>query len=391
MTKNKLNQEILTQDKWNLHEKTLELNVTNELLTLGSMFFRGMAMDQLHVIVSNFQDMNFVGQNFVMDAVNNLIENNNIIKNELILDVVFTNALGLRNNNSDKITASIIYKVLLELLLNPTPLCAIGFHTNTEYDVGGFDVAIRDPNTEQIAYYQFKKGDKSKENISFKIDSEQLLRLRSLQCDIHSKEGNESNKSVLYALPLIPDWETFNTNVGKLCRMCIFISVSDLINRAEKMKVFLHGYGKLHSIIVDKNNIWNISINSTPFDLSEGQNYNITHEVISDFVVALIANECEIFIKHMDTKDKIPNSNIGIKILIRILFLFYKNYLYDYFEIFSKNDNKKYSLRNNDSYIFDAINEKLKKILMGDDFYEKIKNYNFKNYTYLHKIKAKTP
>lgn len=110
---------------------------------------------------------------------------------------------------------------------------------------GGYDVRIRAGNGGHLLFIQYKKGDLLKrspgagsifdiapsEHFKFKINSSstnQHFLLRELADGVGKEKGN----AVVYAFPLIKDMEELEKNAGSLIRKTKFVSVADVDQQA---------------------------------------------------------------------------------------------------------------------------------------------------------------
>lgn len=115
---------------------------------------------------------------------------------------------------------------------------------------GGYDVRIKSGNGGHLLFIQYKKGElftvspdpqsefakSPHEHFKFQINStstDQHFVLRELASGIGSKQGN----AVVYAFPLIADMKELEDNSGRLVRKTKFISINDLDEQAVKNNV----------------------------------------------------------------------------------------------------------------------------------------------------------
>lgn len=134
---------------------------------------------------------------------------------------------------------------------------ASGFHITTEGKEdssgnagGGYDVRIKAGLGKHLLFIQYKKGDLKEdspnlnsefekaphEHFVFKINStstNQHFVLRNLANGIGKEKGN----AVVYAFPLIKDIPDMEANAGKLIRKTKFVSIIDIDLQAIKNKV----------------------------------------------------------------------------------------------------------------------------------------------------------
>lgn len=147
----------------------------------------------------------------------------------------------------------------LPFLKQPKSTCG-GFHITTEGKNdpsgnagGGYDVRIKTGKGNHLLFIQYKKGELIKtntipssefakpphEHYKFKINStstNQHFVLRDLIARIGSQKGN----AVVYAFPLIEDMEELERYAGKLIRRTKFVSVNDIDLQAAKDQVLIN-------------------------------------------------------------------------------------------------------------------------------------------------------
>lgn len=241
-----------------------------------------------------------------------------------------------------------------------------GFHITTEGKNdptgkagGGFDVRIKTGVGNHLLFIQYKKGElvtsspdpKSEfnnsphEHFKFKINStstNQHFVLRDLANGIGSAKGN----AVVYALPLIEDMADLEANAGKLIRKTKFISINDIDAQAAMQKPpIVFTKGNEHNFRVGKFDLNRCEVNSFFFFFS-GEDRS--PEIIADIIAIKFQKTLTYFIKTIETNHKkyglfeeyIPYG-------LRQSFFQYTRYLLHYFEVspskldisFLKNDN----------------------------------------------------
>jgi len=175
-----------------------------------------------------------------------------------------------------------------------------GFHITTEgkndstgEDGGGYDVRIKAGVGKHLLFIQYKKGDLIKsspssksifndkpfDHFKFKINSKstnQHFLLRELSKGIGSKENN----AVVYAFPLIENMEELENYAGNLLRKTKFVSIEDIDAQAISNNVEFKK-GVEHYFRIGKDNFDRCEINYFFFRY-DGRDY--TPDVISDVI-----------------------------------------------------------------------------------------------------------
>ncbi len=265
-----------------MQEKTLELNITHEILNLGVAFF-----------------------------ANKYLRGGNII----------------------------FWK---EYLAFSFPIeYATGFHINLEGPKGGYDVALNcslpGRNEGKAIFLQYKnpcfKKIQTKSSIlfngnpscpiphfQFKINSNgsQHSQLRRLSRD---QDISYNGNYVLYALPMLKNKLDFITKLGQLVRYTKFRSI-DNVARNQSSPVDL-GIGD-HSILICANNQKKVEVKSKSFLFEQK---DVSGDVIAEIVTAIIKRNLVLLKKSND--DDIMELNL----LIRYLFYDYLLFLINYFEL----------------------------------------------------------
>jgi len=227
---------------------------------------------------------------------------------------------------------------------------AAGFHITTEGKSdptgeagGGFDVRINSGIGGHLLFIQYKLGEffdicNDPESIfnshpqdyyKFKINStttNQHFLLQELANGIGSNKGN----AVVYAFPLIKNMEEMEENAGKLIRKTKFVSISDIDNQAKKAKTpFV--YGQEHSFKIGKYDFNRCEMNLLLL-LYQGEDR--TNEVITDIVALRFQRILSDFVKDIEVNFKNYELYIGyIGEGLLNAFKQYLRYLFHYFEV----------------------------------------------------------
>jgi hypothetical protein len=231
-----------------LQEKTLELNITSEILKLGSAFF---------------------------------------VRNYLPRDLEKFWPINRFHHLYDYAT---------------------GYHINLEGKKGGYDVAIHSrvgvPRRDKALFLQFKRGCKrafarrtdsifnrknGKQTAFYEFDintnEEQHRQLRELS-NKHYKGGTGSY--ILYAFPLFDDTDEFLAHLGRLIRRTKFITIRSLDNHARNHSPRIDlAIGK-HQVRIDAERIDRCEVHSRPMTFEER---DITPNVLAEIVVESIRKQ----------------------------------------------------------------------------------------------------
>lgn len=227
-----------------------------------------------------------------------------------------------------------------------------GFHITTEGKNdptgkagGGYDVRIKTGLGDHLLFIQYKKGElitsspgpKSEFNTSphehfkFKINStstDQHFVLRDLANGIGRAKGN----AVVYAFPLIADMTELESNAGKLLRKTKFVSIADIDSQAALQDPPVSfTKGKEHSFRISKFDLNRCEVNFF-FFFFNGKDR--TPEIISDIIAISFQKTLSYFIKTIESnykeydllEDYIPNG-------LQQSFVQYLRYLLHYFEV----------------------------------------------------------
>jgi hypothetical protein len=265
-----------------IHEKTYELNITHEILTLGLAFF-----------------------------THHYVRGVNIIH---------------------------------RLFWFTYPEYAIGYHINVEGPIGGYDVALRSglpghPNSKAI-FLQYKapkyKARRTAGSINFDTahratphyqfiindNGRQHAQLRHLsRLHLHGYTGNH----VLYALPLVKNSTDFHAKLGRLIRFTKFITIRSIDHTAShQVRPVDLGYGK-HSILIGEADHNIVEVKSDVMVLEE---QDITGNVVAEIITAIISKNLNFFRLEIN---QLPFAIIGNA--VKNTFFNYIAYLLEYFDV----------------------------------------------------------
>ena len=251
-----------------------------------------------------------------------------------------------------------------------------GFHITTEGKNdptgnagGGFDVRIKTGSGGHLLFIQYKKGDlvttspdpKSEFNKSphdhfkFKINgttTDQHFVLRDLANGIGKTNGN----AVVYALPLIADMDELEANAGKLIRKTKFISISDIdIQAAAQNPSVSFTKGMEHNFRVGKFDLNRCEVNFF-FFFFYGKDR--TSEIIADIIAIKFQKTLSYFLKTIETNyKKYDLFEEYIPYGLQQSFLQYTRYLLHYFEVSPTKLDIPF-IKNNSNYFYpDEFNE----------------------------------
>lgn len=225
-----------------------------------------------------------------------------------------------------------------------------GFHITTEGKDdptgkagGGFDIRIKAGLGKHLLFIQFKKGELSTvspnsssefakpphDHYTFEINStttNQHFTLRNLSLGIGGNKGN----SVVYAFPLIKDMDDLETNAGKLIRKTKFISIADIDKEAVKANVeFKKGHA--HNFRVGTPDMKRCEVNYFFFLFNE---VDRTPEIISDIIATNFHKTLSYFLKEIEKDYKDYDLFIGyLPFGLQQAFIQYIRYLFHYFEV----------------------------------------------------------
>lgn len=225
-----------------------------------------------------------------------------------------------------------------------------GFHITTEGKRdstgkagGGFDVRIKSGIDGSLLFIQYKKGElvtvspdpKSEfdklphDHFKFKINSKstnQHFTLRELANGIGKEKGN----AVVYAFPLIANMAELEENAGKLIRKTKFVSILDIDNQAKINKVKIET-DKVHNFRIGKFNMNRCEVNYYYYYFNGKDR---TPEIISDIIAIKFQKTLSYFMKEIKKNyNKFGLDEEYIPYGIRQSFMQYLRFLFHYFEV----------------------------------------------------------
>lgn len=251
-----------------------------------------------------------------------------------------------------------------------------GFHITTEGKNdptgnagGGFDVRIKTGSGGHLLFIQYKKGDlvttipdsKSEFNkpphdhFKFKINgttTDQHFVLRDLANGIGKTKGN----AVVYALPLIADMDELEANAGKLIRKTKFISIADIDFQAAAQKPSVSfTKGMEHNFRVGKFDLNRCEVNFF-FFFFYGKDR--ASEIIADIIAIKFQKTLSYFLKTIETNyKKYDLFEEYIPYGLQQSFVHYTRYLLHYFEVSPTKLDIPF-IKNNSNYFYpDEFNE----------------------------------
>jgi lambda repressor-like predicted transcriptional regulator len=192
------------------------------------------------------------------------------------------------------------------------------FHITTEgksdptgENGGGYDVRIKAGVGKHLLFIQYKKGklitsspskksifnDKPIDHFKFQINSKstnQHFLLRELSNGIGAKQNN----AVVYAFPLIEDMDELEKHAGNLLRKTKFVSIQDIDNKAYLSKVEFKK-GVEHNFRIGKYDMDRCEVNFF-FFLYNG--YDYTPDIISDVIGIGFEKNLKNYIRKMESK-----------------------------------------------------------------------------------------
>ncbi|MFV8366201.1 hypothetical protein [Flavobacterium sp. XS1P27] len=281
----------------NLHEKSLELNITHELLNLADSFDWHLST----ITLWRYWEPSFTY--FRMSGYKK------------------STAYGLHSNTEGK-------------------------NDNTGEAGGGYDVKIKSGKNDSVLFIQYKRGEYSeteptqnndgnrsvfqgKEVNHFRFElnstkSNQHFTLRRLSENITQQNGN----SVVYAFPLIKDIEDLENNAGQIIRRTKFISITDIDSEAiSQNRPFIEGQSHNYRICaedMDRTEMNYYYYNYSGFDSSVG--------IICDTIVLGIRKALQ---NLTNSLNNFKDSDFKIKYeqILEHSISSYKLYIIDYFEV----------------------------------------------------------
>lgn len=225
-----------------------------------------------------------------------------------------------------------------------------GFHITTEgkddptgTEGGGFDIRIKAGFGRHLLFIQFKKGvlcntspDPSSEfakaphdHYIFEINgttTNQHFTLRNLANGIGGQKGN----AVVYAFPLIKDMSELEANAGKLVRKTKFVSIADIDREATKAKVTFTK-GQTHNFRVGTPDMNRCEMNYFFFFFNEKDR---APEIISDIITTSFQKTLRYYLKEIEKNYTDYELFEGyIPFGLKQAFMQYTRYLLHYFEV----------------------------------------------------------
>jgi hypothetical protein len=225
-----------------------------------------------------------------------------------------------------------------------------GFHITTEGKDdptgtagGGFDIRIKAGVGKHLLFIQFKKGELSNtspnpssefakpphDHYTFEINgttTNQHFTLRNLANGIGGQKGN----AVVYAFPLIKDMDELEANAGKLIRKTKFVSVADIDSEAIKAKVTFTK-GSVHNFRVGTSDMNRCEVNFFFFFYREKDR---APEIIADIIATSFQKTLNYYLKEIEKNYRDYELFEGyIPSGLRQSFIQYTRYLLHYFEV----------------------------------------------------------
>ncbi len=251
-----------------------------------------------------------------------------------------------------------------------------GFHITTEGKNdptgnagGGYDVRIKAGLGRHLLFIQYKKGDlvttspdpKSQFNNSphdhfkFKINgttTDQHFVLRDLANGIGNTKGN----AVVYALPLIADISELEANAGNLIRKTKFISIKDIDNQAASQTPSVSFIkGMEHNIRVGKFDLNRCEVNSYYFSFFGKDR---TPQIIADIIAIKFEKTLSYFLKTLEADyKKYDLFKDYIRFELQQSFIKYTIYLLGYFEVSPNKLDIAFVKNNSNSFNLDELNK----------------------------------
>ena len=225
-----------------------------------------------------------------------------------------------------------------------------GFHITTEGKDdptgnagGGFDIRIKAGIGKHLLFIQFKKGElittspnpssefakSPHDHFVFEINgtsTNQHFTLRKLANGIGKNYGN----AVVYGFPLIKDMDDLEENAGKLIRKTKFISIADIDLEATKANVTFTK-GQVHNFRIGTHDLNRCEVNYYYFFFGSPDR---TPEIIADIIATRFQKTLAFYLKEIEFNYKSYGIFEGyIPYGIQQSFVQYTRYLLHYFEV----------------------------------------------------------
>jgi hypothetical protein len=225
-----------------------------------------------------------------------------------------------------------------------------GFHITTEGKDdptgnagGGFDIRIKAGLGKHLLFIQFKKGDlittspdpssefskPPHDHYVFEINgtsTDQHFTLRKLANGI----GKDKVNAVVYAFPLIKDMDDLEANAGKIIRKTKFISIADIDKEATKAKVTFTK-GQAHNFRIGTSDMNRCEVNFFFFFFGSPDR---TPEIIADIIAARFQKTLAYYLKEIERNYKSYGLFKGyIPFGLQQSFIQYIRYLQHSFEV----------------------------------------------------------
>lgn len=227
---------------------------------------------------------------------------------------------------------------------------AFGFHSSVEgvndptgAAGGGYDMAIKHGRDKHLLFIQYKRGEERKnspsddsifataphEHMIFKLNStntNQHFMLRDLANAVGAKNGN----AVVYAFPMIADIADLEKHAGRLVRKTKFISIADIDKQAaEEKKPFKKD--EAHAFRICRQDINRCELN---WWYAEYTGEDRAKDVIADIIALNFQKTLNDYVKEIAKNYKQYSLDTGyIDIGIQRAFGQYIRYLLHYFEV----------------------------------------------------------
>ncbi|GBF44411.1 hypothetical protein LPTSP2_37140 [Leptospira ellinghausenii] len=222
-----------------------------------------------------------------------------------------------------------------------------GFHITTEGKNdptgnagGGYDVRIKAGLGGHLLFIQYKKGDLVKsspspesifsnsphEHYLFKINST-TTNQHFLLKNLANAEGSKIGNAVVYALPLIESMEDLENNAGKIISKTKFISVLEIDKQAANQNPPIYiKEDQEHNFRVCKKNMERCEVNQTFFEFNKGDS---SKEIFTDIIMLNFLKVTKDFIKYFQNN----RLNIEYIEIFELSLMNFKLYILNLFEV----------------------------------------------------------